>query len=33
MTFGVVDSYLNNPPPAFQKNSFQFITNLAYKIN
>jgi len=33
ITFGVVDSYLNNPPPSFEKNSFQFVTNLAYKIN
>ncbi len=33
VTFGVVDSYLNNPPPSFQKNSFQFVANLAYKIN
>ncbi len=33
ITFGVVDSYLNNPPPAFQRNSFQFVTNVGYKIN
>ena len=33
ITFGIVDSYLNDPPPAFQKNSFQFVTNLTYKIN
>jgi len=33
ITFGVVDNYLNNPPPGFQKNSFQFVTNIAYKIN
>ena len=32
VTFGIVDSFLNNPPPGFQKNSFQFITNLTYKI-
>jgi hypothetical protein len=29
-TIGVVDSYLNEPPPTFKKNSFQFVTNLAY---
>jgi hypothetical protein len=33
ITFGVVDAYLNNPPSGFQKNSFQFVTNLTYKIN
>jgi hypothetical protein len=32
VTFGINDSFLNNPPPGFQKNSFQFITNLTYKI-
>ena len=32
-TAGLVDSYLNNPPPSFKKNSFQFVTNLTYKIN
>ena len=29
---GVVDSYLNNPPPGFKKNSFQFIAGLTYAI-
>jgi hypothetical protein len=29
-TIGVVDSYLNEPPTGFKKNSFQFVTNLAY---
>jgi hypothetical protein len=33
VTFGLLDSYLNNPPPDFRKNSFQFVTNLTYKIN
>ncbi len=33
ITFGIVDSYLNNPPPAFTRNSFQFVTNLTYKIH
>jgi len=33
ITFGVVDNYLNNPPPGFQKNSFQFVTNITYKVN
>jgi hypothetical protein len=32
ITFGINDSFLNNPPPGFQKNSFEFITNLTYKI-
>jgi hypothetical protein len=29
-TIGTVDSYLNEPPSGFKRNSFQFITNLAY---
>jgi uncharacterized protein DUF481 len=29
-SIGVVDSYLNEPPTLFKKNSFQFYTNLAY---
>jgi hypothetical protein len=33
MTFGVIDGFLNDPPPGFEKNSFEFITNLTYKIN
>lgn len=32
LAFGVLDSYLNNPPPAFKKNSFQFTAALAYSI-
>jgi len=33
INFGVVDNYLNSPPVGFQKNSFQFTTNITYKIN
>jgi hypothetical protein len=33
ITFGVVDNYLNNPPAGFQRNSFQFVTNVTYKVN
>jgi hypothetical protein len=29
-TVGATDSFLNEPPPQFKKNSFQFYTNLAY---
>jgi Protein of unknown function, DUF481 len=29
-TIGTSDSYLNEPPTGFKKNSFQFTTNLAY---
>lgn len=29
---GVVDTYLNNPPPAFKKNSFQFTLGVTYAI-
>jgi Protein of unknown function, DUF481 len=32
-TIGTVDSYLNEPPAGFKKNSFQFTTNLSYTIN
>lgn len=32
LVFGVLDSFLNNPPPAFKKNSFQFTASLAYSI-
>ncbi len=32
LVFGVLDSYLNNPPPTFKKNSFQFTASLAYSI-
>lgn len=30
ITLGAVDSYLNNPPPSFKKNSFQLTTGLTY---
>ena len=32
-TVGLQDSFLNDPPPSFKKNSFQFVTNVTYKIN
>jgi hypothetical protein len=32
LVFGVLDSFLNNPPPGFKKNSFQFTASLAYSI-
>lgn len=32
-TIGLLDNYLNAPPPGFQKNSFQVITAITYKIN
>lgn len=32
-TIGLLDNYLNNPPAGFQRNSFQIITALTYKIN
>jgi hypothetical protein len=32
LVFGVLDSFLNNPPPTFKKNSFQFTASLAYSI-
>jgi hypothetical protein len=32
LTLGIVDSFLNNPPPNFRKNSFQFITALTYTL-
>ena len=35
ITIGGIDSYINVPPPGggFKKNSFEFITQLSYKIN
>jgi hypothetical protein len=30
---GGIDAYVNQPPAGFKKNSFEFITQLAYKIN
>jgi len=32
IALGVIDSYLNNPPPSFRKNSFQFTTGLTYTL-
>ena len=29
-SMGVIDSFLNDPPPGFQKNSFQFTFGLTY---
>lgn len=29
---GVIDTFLNNPPPGFQKNSFQFTLGLTYNL-
>ncbi len=31
-TAGVIDTFLNNPPPEFKKNSFQFSTGLTYTL-
>ena len=31
-SIGVIDSYLNNPPPSFKKNSVQFTLGLTYTI-
>jgi hypothetical protein len=30
ISLGAIDSYLNNPPPGFKKNSFQLTTGLTY---
>jgi len=30
LNFNVVDSYLNDPPPGFRKNSLSFTTGLTY---
>lgn len=32
ITFGTVDTFLNDPPPGFKKNSFQLTTGLAYTL-
>jgi len=32
-TIGTIDSYINQPPPTFKKNSFQFVTNVSYTFN
>jgi hypothetical protein len=31
-TANAIDSFLNNPPPAFKKNSVQFTTGLTYTL-
>ena len=33
ITIGGLDSYVNEPPTGFKKNSFEFVTQLSYKIN
>ncbi len=33
ITIGGLDNYVNLPPSGFKKNSFEFVTQLAYKIN
>lgn len=33
INIGGLDSYVNEPPSGFKKNSFEFVTQLAYKIN
>lgn len=33
ITIGGLDSYVNEPPAGFKKNSFEFVTQLAYKVN
>jgi hypothetical protein len=33
ITIGGVDNYINEPPAGFKKNSFEFVTQLSYKIN
>jgi hypothetical protein len=33
ITLGGVDAYVNEPPEGFKKNSFEFVTQLSYKIN
>jgi putative salt-induced outer membrane protein YdiY len=32
LTLNAIDTFLNNPPPGFKKNSFQFTTALSYTI-
>ncbi len=32
MQFSTTDNYLNDPPPAFKKNSFQFVTGITYNL-
>ncbi len=32
LSINIVDGFLNNPPPTFKKNSFQFTTGLTYAL-
>src|SRR4029077_18305774 len=32
LSMGVVDNFLNDPPPGFKKNSFQFTTGVTYTL-
>jgi hypothetical protein len=32
LTMGAVDNFLNNPPPGFKKNSFQFTAGVTYSV-
>ena len=31
-TVGTIDTFLNDPPPGFKKNSFQFTTGVTYAL-
>jgi hypothetical protein len=33
ITIGGIESYINEPPTGFKKNSFEFVTQLTYKVN
>jgi hypothetical protein len=33
LSIGGIDAYINRPPAGFKKNSFEFLTQLSYKIN
>ena len=32
VTIGAIDTFLNDPPPGFKKNSFQFTAGLTYAL-
>ena len=32
LTAGTIDTFLNDPPPGFKKNSFQFSTGVTYTL-
>jgi len=32
LALGSLDTFLNNPPPGFKKNSFQFTASLTYAL-